>query len=104
MNHLCPIDKNTPQLELEEANKLLAKLPEGWRINDSGHLYKEYKFKDFIAPLNFVNRIAIIAEEDAHHPDITISWGKCTIEIWSHVINGLSKNDFTLASKIEELL
>ncbi len=103
MKSLCPIDKNTPPLSREEANKLLANLTEGWKINDSGHIHKIYEFKDFMGPLNFINKVAIIAEREGHHPDILLSWGKCTIEIWSHVINGLSKNDFALASKIDQL-
>jgi 4a-hydroxytetrahydrobiopterin dehydratase len=44
-----------------------------------------------------------IAEKEGHHPDITIAWGKCAVEIWTHSVKGLSKNDFSLAAKIEKL-
>lgn len=50
--------------------------------------------------MNFANKITEIAESEGHHPELIISWGKCIVEIWTHKINGLSKSDFILASKI----
>jgi 4a-hydroxytetrahydrobiopterin dehydratase len=52
--------------------------------------------------MNFANRVARIAEEEGHHPDLRVSWGKCVVELWTHAINGLSENDFILAAKVEE--
>ena len=89
------------QLEIQ---KQFSNLKAGWRINNQGHLYKEYKFKDFTTPMEFANKIAQLAEKEGHHPDLKISWGLCSVEIWTHAINGISKNDFALASKIEALL
>ncbi len=54
-----------------------------------------------MGPIQFANRVAEIAEQEGHHPDLTIAWGKCCIEIWTHKINGLTESDFILAAKIE---
>lgn len=51
--------------------------------------------------IDFANKIAVIAEQEAHHPDLTIAWGMCKVEVWTHKINGLTENDFILAAKIE---
>lgn len=82
--------------------KLLIELP-GWSLNAEGHLSKEYKFKDFMEGVRFINQIADIAEREGHHPDLTLSWGLCGVEIWTHKINGLTESDFILAAKIEAL-
>ena len=54
-------------------------------------------------PIKFANRIADLADKEAHHPDLTIAWGKCLVEIWTHKIDGLTENDFILAAKIEAI-
>lgn len=87
----------------QECQKLLKQLPSGWSINSSGHLYKEFIFNDFMGPMNLANKVASIAEKEGHHPDLTISWGKFGVEIWTHKINGLTESDFILAAKIEVL-
>lgn len=51
--------------------------------------------------MDFANKIAEIAEKEAHHPDLKIAWGMCAVEIWTHKINGLTESDFILAAKIE---
>ena len=90
-------------LTTNETEKLLHELSNGWNLNNKGHLYKEYKFSNFMKAIDFVNSIAKIAEENAHHPDLKIGWGSCNIEIWTHKINGLTESDFILAAKIEGL-
>jgi 4a-hydroxytetrahydrobiopterin dehydratase len=94
---------NATALTSQQANDLLKELPKGWTLNPAGHLYKEYKFDDFMGALNLANKMGEIAEKEGHHPDITIAWGKCAVEIWTHSVKGLSKNDFSLAAKIEKL-
>lgn len=54
--------------------------------------------------MNLANKIAALAEREGHHPDLTISWGKCAVEIWTHKINGLTESDFILAAKIDSLV
>lgn len=68
------------------------------------HLHKTFRFKDFKATLEFVNRVGAIAEQEGHHPDICFGWGKATIEIWTHKIDGLTESDFILAAKIDEVV
>lgn len=104
---VCLVDKtcipcsgSIPPMGVSEAQKLLSEVGNGWKINEVGHLFREYKFDDFMGPIAFANKIAELAEEEAHHPDITIAWGKCSIEIWTHKISGLTESDFILAAKI----
>jgi 4a-hydroxytetrahydrobiopterin dehydratase len=101
--HCIPCQGGVPPLSSEMAKKLLQSLSADWQINKSHHLYANYKFADFMQALDFANKIAVIAEAEGHHPDLTISWGSCAIEIWTHKINGLSESDFILAAKIADL-
>lgn len=84
-----------------EIEQFFHELKSGWVLNDEAHLYKEYKFSNFIAAMDFANKVAKVAEQEAHHPDLRISWGICTVEIWTHKISGLTESDFILAAKIE---
>ncbi len=104
INKKCiPCEGGVPPLSESSSKKLLGQLGGGWSINKQGHLFKEYTFQNFLDPLAFVNRIALIAEEEAHHPDLSIAWGRVGIEIWTHKISGLTESDFILAAKIEDL-
>ncbi len=69
---------------------------------DEHHLRKTFKFADFRIALAFVNRVGELAEEQGHHPDIFLSWGKVEITAWTHKINGLTESDFILAAKIDK--
>jgi len=109
-NSICLLDKTctpcqggVPPLSTDVVLQMLSELGEGWRINELGQLYTQYQFSDFIGAMNFANKVAEIAEIEAHHPDLEISWGKCSIKIWTHKINGLTENDFILAAKINNL-
>lgn len=75
----------------------------GWEKVEN-KLNKNFKFKDFIEAFSFVTRIALISEKMNHHPDITISYNSVHIELTTHDINSISKNDIILARKIEELI
>lgn len=81
------------------AKKLLKKIPK-WKIKN-GHLWKTFKFKEFLPAMKFVNSVAKLAEKEGHHPDFHIHYNIVELEIWTHAINGLSENDFILAAKIE---
>lgn len=76
---------------------------EGWEVVNEHHLKKLYKFPNFVTALAFVNRVGELAEKIGHHPDITLTWGKAGIEIWTHKIDGLTESDFVLAAKIDKL-
>ena len=90
-----------PAMTEEPANNLLKQVPT-WTIKD-WKVTKEFKFKSFVEAMEFVNKVADIAEQEGHHPDISISYSKVIIETWTHAINGLSENDFILAAKIDKI-
>jgi 4a-hydroxytetrahydrobiopterin dehydratase len=91
---------NTPPVRGEQAAKLLKELGGGWKIGDTGHLEKTFVFKNFVEAISFANQVGDIAEEQRHHPDLHIGWGRCGVEIWTHTIGGLSESDFYLAAKV----
>jgi 4a-hydroxytetrahydrobiopterin dehydratase len=86
-------------LEPEEQGRLLSQLPD-WSIIDGHHLQRHYAFKNYKRTLAFVNQVAAVAEAEKHHPNITFTWGKATVEIWTHSVDGLTEADFILAAKI----
>ncbi len=80
---------------------LAMQLSEGWEIIDEHHLEKHYAFRNFKEGLAFINVVGHIAEEEGHHPNIFLSWGKVSLQIWTHKVDGLTENDFILAAKVE---
>ncbi len=98
-----PCTAGTPPLK-GTALQSFAKLLEGWKVVEEHHLEKEYSFKNFKQALEFTNKIGAIAEEEGHHPDITLSWGKVKVVLWTHKINGLSESDFIMAAKCDAAL
>jgi|SRR3989344_9676924 len=88
----------------EEAQKYLSGVP-GWELSEDAQnglqIVKRYKFKDFISAIDFVNKVADIAEMEGHHPEIKIKYNKVKLINWTHAIGGLSENDFILAAKID---
>lgn len=86
-----------------EPLQTLARQVQDWTVNNEHHLSKNYKFPDFRAALAFVNKVGALAEEQGHHPDIFLAWGKVDITIWTHKIDGLTESDFILAAKIDQL-
>ncbi|GIW45759.1 MAG: putative pterin-4-alpha-carbinolamine dehydratase 1 [Candidatus Binatia bacterium] len=98
-----PTGPNTPKLPPEEWRRLLEELP-GWHVVDDHHLYKRYSFPDFASALAAVQQVGAVAEAQGHHPDITLRWGEVELRIWTHVVGGLTENDFILAAKCDEVL
>jgi 4a-hydroxytetrahydrobiopterin dehydratase len=76
---------------------------EGWTLANEHHLEKEYRFDDFRQALDFVNRLGEAAEEEGHHPDIFLTWGKVKVTLWTHSVGGLSEKDFTLAERADRI-
>jgi 4a-hydroxytetrahydrobiopterin dehydratase len=102
--HCVRCEPGTPPLSSHEVGALLGQL-DGWTVEEvDGHLRlaKRYKFKGFMPAVEFVNRIAPIAETEGHHPDLLVSWGSVTVYLWTHAAGGLTENDFILAAKIDE--
>ena len=86
-----------------DLSKYLKMLNEEWEIIESKRLERTFKFNDFAEALVFANHVGQLAEEQQHHPDIHLSWGKVKIELWTHKIGGLHQNDFILASGIDRI-
>jgi 4a-hydroxytetrahydrobiopterin dehydratase len=99
--HCVPCRGGVPPLRGEELEKLKAQVT-GWQVVDEHHLLKSYSFPDFRTALEFTNRVGAIAEEEGHHPDLYLSWGRLDVKTWTHKINGLTESDFILASKIDK--
>ena len=98
-----PCSGNTPKLNYEEISKYLSDLNE-WSVNDNQEMiFKKFKFSNFKKALSFANEVGKISEAEGHHPTLSVSWGYCLVMIHTHAINGLSINDFILASKIDLL-
>lgn len=99
-----PCKGGVPPMGQEQAEDLLRELDEGWTLNAEGHLERTYRFSNFVDAMAFANRVGDIAEEQNHHPDLHVAWGKCTVEIWTHKIKGLTESDFYFAAKADRAL
>ena len=103
--HCVVCKPGTPPMPSSEAERLLAQLS-GWTVEQGdGHmrLTKTYKFKGFMPGVEFVNRIAEIAEQEGHHPNLLLAYGSVTVHLWTHAAGGLTENDFILAAKIDQV-
>ena len=98
-----PCAGGVPPLKGEALGRLLAELGGGWQVVEEHHLEKLFTFRNFREALNFVNRVGELAEEQNHHPDIHLAWGKAKIEMWTHKIGGLTESDFVFAAKVDGL-
>ena len=98
--HCIPCQGGVPVLKAKEIKPLLKKV-HGWKVARNHHLEKAWKFKNFKDALAFTNKVGMIAEQEGHHPDMYLGWGKVKIKIWTHKINGLTESDFILAAKID---
>jgi 4a-hydroxytetrahydrobiopterin dehydratase len=91
-------------LPAADRERLLAELGNGWSAPNGHHLHKEYRFRNFADALAFVNRLGAVAEQEGHHPDIELTWGRAAVKIWTHAIDGLTESDFILAAKADAVL
>jgi 4a-hydroxytetrahydrobiopterin dehydratase len=89
-------------LSPDEIHQYAAQAPH-WKVVDGKKLVRTYTFPDFQEGLHLVNRVGAVAEEQGHHPDIHLSWGRVEIETWTHDAGGLTEQDFLLAGKIDRL-
>ncbi len=106
---MCPLrDKQcvpcaggVPPLAGDELAQLFERLGSEWTLVEEHHLEKEFRFEDFREALAFTNEVGAVAEEQAHHPDIELSWGRVRVKIWTHKIDGLTESDFIFADKTD---
>ncbi len=99
-----PCEGGVARLSQQEALDSLRELS-GWRISQDGlRLEREWNVKNFKAGIDFINRVAELAEDEGHHPEIHLTgFRHVWIEIWTHAVGGLTENDFILAAKIDLL-
>ena len=103
--HCVVCKPGTPTLAPAEIDTLLQQLS-GWIVaqsEDHLQLTKTFRFKGFMAGVELINRIAPIAEAEAHHPDLHLIYGSLRVELWTHAAGGLTENDFVLAAKIDQI-
>ena len=99
-----PCKGGVPPLKGEELDALQEKLGNDWQIINEHHLEKEYIFADFRQALDFTVKVGEVAENQGHHPDIYLAWGKVKLTIWTHKIDGLTESDFIFAAKADQEL
>lgn len=95
---------DVPKLSADEVARLLCAV-DGWRsTHDGQRIRRDWRVKNFATGVDFLNRVAQVAEDEWHHPDMHLEgFRNVWIEIWTHAIGGLSENDFILAAKIDRL-
>jgi 4a-hydroxytetrahydrobiopterin dehydratase len=100
-----PCRGGVPPLRGKELADMHRQLPEfaHWTAVNEHHITRSYSFPDFQSALDFVNKVGSVAEEQGHHPDILLRWGKVDITIWTHIVDGLTESDFIMAAKIDKL-
>ena len=99
-----PCKGGIPPLKGNKLEDLLDKLKNDWKIINEHHLEKEYSFKNFKEALDFTVKVGELAENQDHHPDIFLTWGKVKVTIWTHKIDGLTESDFVFAAKTDREL
>lgn len=97
--HCEPCHGGTPRIQGAELQRFMDRLGPPWELRDGHHLEGDFSFSDFMGALRFTNRLGALAEAEGHHPEVTVTWGRATVRIWTHAIDGLSENDFILAAK-----
>ena len=97
-----PCRGGVPPLKGQELQQILQQVPQ-WKAINEHHITRAFTFPDFKQALDFVNRVGEVAEQQGHHPDILLTWGKAEITMWTHKIDGLTRSDLIMAAKIDQL-
>jgi 4a-hydroxytetrahydrobiopterin dehydratase len=97
-----PCKGGVPPLKGKELARLAKALGKAWRVVNKHHLEREYKFENFRKALDFTNKVGELAEQQNHHPDIYLAWGKVKLTLWTHKIDGLTESDFVFAAKVNK--
>ncbi len=98
-----PCQGGVPPLPAAEAESLRGQLRGEWAVVEGHHLRRQFSFPDFQTALDFTNRIGAVAEQEGHHPDLSLGWGRLEVVLYTHKVDGLTESDFILAAKIDEL-
>jgi 4a-hydroxytetrahydrobiopterin dehydratase len=97
-----PCKGGVPPMKGQELAQMMKLVPK-WKDVNEHHIVRTYTFPDFKQALDFVNKIGDLAEQQGHHPDILLTWGKAEITLWTHKIDGLTESDLIMAAKIDKL-
>ena len=92
----------TPRIGTQEALELATALDASWQVSETA-LQREFRFKSFNAAFGLATRVALLAENEGHHPDLEIGWGRLLVRFTTHAIGGLSRNDFISAAKVDRI-
>lgn len=98
-----PCEGGVPPLTDQEIAKYEQEISSGWKVVDNRKLFRQFSFVNYRHTMDFVNKVAEIAEAEGHHPVMHVFYGRVDMELWTHAIDGLSENDFILAAKIDRL-
>ncbi|MDY6771421.1 MAG: 4a-hydroxytetrahydrobiopterin dehydratase [Candidatus Nanohaloarchaea archaeon] len=98
-----PCQGGIPPMEPEEIQDHLDEVDDGWEVKRDHHITRHFEFDDFEEALEFVNEVGEVAEEEGHHPNIEFTWGEADVTFYTHKIDGLHKNDFRMAAKVDEV-
>ena len=98
-----PCEGGIPPLNQIEISTFMKAVDREWQVKDNMKISKDFTFVNYRHTIDFVNRIAELAEKEGHHPVMHVYFGKIEIELWTHAIDGLSENDFIMAAKIDQL-
>ena len=101
--HPVEYPEGTPPLGERDAEALDTHLERGWRRDGTRRLSRELTFDDFRDAFGFATRVALLAEREFHHPELTVTWGKVLVTLWTHTVGGLSRNDYIIAARIDRL-
>lgn len=102
--HCIPCEEGGDPLSDDKENELKTQIPDWLLLRDGTHkLRRQFKFKTFMDAITFVNKVAKIADEEGHHPDIYIYYNKVQLDLFTHAVGGLHDNDFIMASKIDKI-
>ncbi len=99
-----PCRGGVPPLGPEAIDELRGQISPEWAVVNGHHLERQVRLKNFGQAMALANRIAEIAERQGHHPDLLVSWGRLTVTLFTHAIDGLHQNDFIMAARIDALL
>jgi 4a-hydroxytetrahydrobiopterin dehydratase len=99
--HCQEYPPGTPPLPEAEVAQLAGQIP-GWE-RKAGGLTREFPFEDFGGAFGLVARVALLAEAEGHHPRMEFEWGRAAFTTWTHTAAGLTRNDFILAAKIDQI-
>ena len=102
--HCIPCEGGIPPMSGKEENKYMKKVKE-WNLSRKGihKISRRFLFRTFLQAVDFVNKIAKLAEKEHHHPDLHLHYNKLDVDLYTHAVHGLSENDFILAAKIDKL-